>query len=550
MVDLVQLRRQRGTIKCKLTIFDTFLKTIKDNLTNKVPIEDYMIKDLQFRVSNIEPLLDQFDSIQLEIEYASPDEQLEGEYAQRSEFTDNYCKRLAEANSIFSTLACKDGSVPVPPVQSVSSESSEEHSHEVSANSVNHSINLKGARLPTINLSKFNGNYNKWLEFKDTFESLINVNKAITEIQRFHYLQASLEGDASKMIQSLELTAHNYKTAWQLLCNRYNNSKLLVHNHIKAIFECECLLRESASGLRNLVDTVYKNLRALETLNQPVNNWDALIIFIISTKLDKTTAREWEKQKGESATLDDMSKFQFQFSFSSVSKCSFCKQPHTIYTCKDFLELDVPERVKRVTDLKLCPNCLCTGHPVKACHSGPCKKCKVKHNSLLHQEPTAEPQVSLSIVNHQRYVLLSTAIILIYDAFGTPRKAKAILDGGSQSNFISTRLCKRLQLSQEPTNVAISGISSISSINHKCNVVVRSINNTFSIQFSCLLLPRFTDHLPVHHIDVSSWNIPKHLNLADRFFNVPAEIELLIGGGEFWNLIRNGKISLGDHAVF
>lgn len=138
---------------------------------------------------------------------------------------------------------------------------------------------------------------------KDTFESLIHNNDQISQLQKFDYLGTSLEADASKFIQSLEFTAENYTTAWEILGNKFNNSKLLVHNHIISIFDPEQLTKESSALLRQLINSIYKHLRALETLKQPTIHWDALLIFIITTKLDKTTAREWVKFKLNCKTL-------------------------------------------------------------------------------------------------------------------------------------------------------------------------------------------------------------------------------------------------------
>lgn len=39
---------------------------------------------------------------------------------------------------------------------------------------------------------------------------------------------------------------------------------------------------------------MYRNLRALEQLNQSTTNQDTLVIFLIVSKLDNNTIREWE----------------------------------------------------------------------------------------------------------------------------------------------------------------------------------------------------------------------------------------------------------------
>lgn len=86
---------------------------------------------------------------------------------------------------------------------------------------------------------------------------------------------------------------------------------------------------------------------------------------------------------------------------------------------------------------------------VNNCKSGTCRKCKRKHHTLLHfesesavQEHTnsstanANPTASLqAIVTSQ--VLLSTATILILNNRGENVECKALLDNGSQSNFVT-----------------------------------------------------------------------------------------------------------------
>ncbi|KAJ8957147.1 hypothetical protein NQ314_006596 [Rhamnusium bicolor] len=88
------------------------------------------------------------------------------------------------------------------------------------------SVGLSGVRLPQLNLPTFVGNYDTWLEFRDTFESLIHFNTTIGDIQKFHYLRASLDGSAKQVIHSLEFSEKNYKVAWDLLKRSYTEKRL------------------------------------------------------------------------------------------------------------------------------------------------------------------------------------------------------------------------------------------------------------------------------------------------------------------------------------
>lgn len=154
--------------------------------------------------------------------------------------------------------------------------------------------------MPTIHLPTFDGNYEKWLEFHDTFLSLIHNNEDISRIQKFHYLKSSLRGDAARLISSIDISASGYETAWQAVCKRYDNKKLLIYNHINAIFSVPKINKETALDIRNLNESISKHLRILDTLLDPERKWDALLIYVISSKLDPTTIRDWEKHQTES----------------------------------------------------------------------------------------------------------------------------------------------------------------------------------------------------------------------------------------------------------
>lgn len=50
----------------------------------------------------------------------------------------------------------------------------------------------------------------------------------------------------------------------------------------------------SSTALQQLIDDIQNNLQALRVLNEPIDLWDTMIIFLMSTNLDVFTKREWE----------------------------------------------------------------------------------------------------------------------------------------------------------------------------------------------------------------------------------------------------------------
>ncbi|XP_011859359.1 PREDICTED: uncharacterized protein LOC105556856 [Vollenhovia emeryi] len=87
-----------------------------------------------------------------------------------------------------------------------------------------------------------------------TTHSIIHANASINEVQKLQYLNGCLRDDASKVINSLEISALNYEVAWNLLKERYDNKRIIVHNHIKAIMDLPCMTKENLTELRQIAD--------------------------------------------------------------------------------------------------------------------------------------------------------------------------------------------------------------------------------------------------------------------------------------------------------
>lgn len=222
-------------------------------------------------------LLDKFEDVQAEIDKLASEEGKDPV----ADFENIYFVIISEAKAILSKGSFHDNS----------KNSSQAH-----------------VRLPKIDLSKFNGTYEQWFPFFDTFKSLIHENKEINKIQKFPYLKSTLYGDDAKCIlDSLEISNDNYNVAWSLLKNRYDNERVIAKGHIRALFDKPSMIKESYSLLRKIIGDTRKHTQALK---QPTATWDDVMIHLITEKLDTLTCKEWEnKLNKELPTLDDLLKF-------------------------------------------------------------------------------------------------------------------------------------------------------------------------------------------------------------------------------------------------
>lgn len=150
-------------------------------------------------------------------------------------------------------------------------------------------------KYPDIPLPTFSGDITDWIEFRDTFDALINQGN-LRPIQKFKYLKSCLKNSALDVVSSLEYSQEGYPIAWKLLCEHYNNPKVFVYNHLRALFHID-LVPTSAVALRGLADNISKHLRTLRSLDICTDGWDLLVVFFLSAKLDKPPTKVGRKNR-------------------------------------------------------------------------------------------------------------------------------------------------------------------------------------------------------------------------------------------------------------
>ncbi|XP_066153054.1 uncharacterized protein [Euwallacea fornicatus] len=567
--ELKGLNVARRTCKAQLTMFSKFLERLDVSGGLSAEKIGQIIEKLHKLKGNFE----RFGTIQSELELHADD--YDDELAERDDFENRYFELKARGKGLLQKFSRVDTSAAGGISQGPESPSP-----------------LDNVKLPVISLPTFSDDFRDWLEFRDLYLSLIHNNDKLSRIQKFHYLRASLRDAASRFLGILELSEDNYDIAWTTLSERYNNKQVDIH--LKTPVEMEPMHRESAPKLRSLIDSVSKSLIALSALGQKPEQWGVLVAHLIITKLDPVTERQWEEAKSThkkipswdslreflSARADMLEAIDRQrgnnkpernvelkpnktsaktFVGSDIS-CGVCKAKHSLAKCPSFLAMSPNERVGKVKQLKVCFNCLKPGHFVKDCQLRNCTKCQAKHHTLLHFEPVKvqedapkpvesfEHQVSLSSLSSKNHVFLSTVLVDVVSAEGKRLKVRALLDSGSQSNFITSSLCKRLKTKLGEFEVVVGGLGSkASKVKHCCHIKVCARHSGYKASLKCLVLPRITGFIPGAPVDVSRLNIPSNITLADPEFSKPGPIDLLIGSELFYRLLCVGQISLVLH---
>ncbi|XP_063365996.1 uncharacterized protein LOC134654484 [Cydia amplana] len=279
-------------------------------------------------------------------------------------------------------------------------------------------------RLPKISIPSFSGKYTEWITFRDLFVSIIHNNKTLDNVQKLHYLKGYLTGEAEQIIRYTPVTEANYMTCWKLLEERYSNKKYLSYSILKRLLNQRTANSESASHLKELLDTFSDCLSALTNLGIDVSTWDIIVIYLLSSKLDPESRKQWELSVTSNVNPNDLPTFtQFKdflasryraleflepgskgknmyvkpstsnatssktfYANDSVTLvCEFCSENHKLCFCKKFAAEDYEKRHEFVANNRICYNCLGANHSVRFCQSTMnCRICNKRHHLLLH----------------------------------------------------------------------------------------------------------------------------------------------------------------------
>ncbi|XP_066973185.1 uncharacterized protein [Macrobrachium rosenbergii] len=283
-------------------------------------------------------------------------------------------------------------------------------------------------KLPRLELLKFGRKITEWMPFWDQFKAIVD-DKPMPPVNKFMYLRSVLEGEARRVIQGLAQTAANYKSACELLKERYAKPNKIISAHIQDLMQLALSRRSKYDNqllaLRKLQDDVIAHVCSLEALGVGGDQYGLVLAPMILSLLPHEIRLEWSRSQQEEGDLKGLLEFLqrevegreraealqglnhrktegpgvetrqkklIQGSASalqtssedSVSKqqCAFCRKLHPSAKCFGIVKLALHEREKAIRGKRLCLKCLSLGHYARGCWAR-CSKCKGGHHHAL-----------------------------------------------------------------------------------------------------------------------------------------------------------------------
>lgn len=196
-----ELKRQRGHLKGRLTQFKKYVDSFLDSSLSKL-----QVTEMQLRLQSTKDYFTKLSNIQNEIEVNCSENDIPSHWEYFESIESLYFSTMASASCLIESFEASNSS------------------NNAKCNKEN--TTFLNVKLPDIKLPTFDGSYDQWLEFRNSYETMIHKRLDLDAIHKFHYLKSSLSGSALQVISALEFTASNYTHAWELLENRFHNDKL------------------------------------------------------------------------------------------------------------------------------------------------------------------------------------------------------------------------------------------------------------------------------------------------------------------------------------
>lgn len=377
---------------------------------------DVSVVELSEVIESLGRRLAALDDVQAEIEVELDPKDLDEDLDVAHQFREEATARLTAARQKLQEMQRADGDL----CSQRSSESS-----------------AARAKLPKLELPKFKGEVTEWQSFWDQFTSHIH-DTDMPLISKFSYLLSLLEGEAKVCVQGLSLTTANYKTACDLLKERYGRPERIIFHHVQALLNGSIPVKSKGpkyvSRLWSMRDEFLTHIRSLEALGVSGKQCETFLTPIILSRLPSEIRLEWaRKGAGRESDLEWLVKFlqeeiesiersetfkdvtpgkcegpsaseycrntysgqkvtKERFSSASAlyvtspeaakNTCVFCNRKHRSENCSEVLRLKDKERAEKIKFAGVCFRCLSKGHFAKGCLAK-CTKCGGSHNVIM-----------------------------------------------------------------------------------------------------------------------------------------------------------------------
>ena len=379
-------------------------------------------------------------------------------------------------------------------------------------------ITRERSLLPSLSIPRFDGNIEKYEEFIDAYEAVIQKYDHVENVEKFNLLRTHLDPPASELLEGFRTTNSEYPEALKLFKDTYGNKSLLKKIRISKLLNVEKY--NGKGSLRPIYNKLRTNIRALESLGVKTEDHSLFLIPIVCSKISRDLNKKWYKKNDES--INNLLQFiqdevestesaiylEEAFAATSLSTekrryeqrqpnsqlnpatasalhtntqkyCTYCQvNSHDTQNCKSLGKLSSSDVLQFLNNQRLCYCCMKFGHPARDCYHKSnliCKICHANHHTFLHNENSKFEDANVDSTSSQsnnavtmstntsrnpsQKVIFQTAKAILLDEKHQGVKVNVLFDPGSDRSYIKRSNCEKLRLKFHEETLSIAGYS-------------------------------------------------------------------------------------------
>ena len=353
-----------------------------------------------------------------------------------------------------------------------------EHNYEHSLLSAGAGNRRIRAKLPKIEMRKFDGDLLDFMRFWSTFTTEVDLAEELSETSKFSYLKELLTPKVQYLIDGLPFSAEGYEHAKAVLRRKYGQPSEIVSAHVSKITNLQEVRGANPVQVAKFYETLLRHVQALETMDKlgSVNgytrtildrlpgiradlvrdddNWKNWIFPDLVEALRRWTERNPIDPNKENQPPRDRDRNARNSgrdrdpllntgqnpptnTVDRKAKCVYCSQAHPSQRCTVILA--VADRKKLLAEKKRCFNCTGDRHRAAQCPSKKnCPSCgRRHHSSICDKTNTAQP----FLLAQEEEVIYPVVVVKINGV-----TCRALLDTGAGSSYVSQGLIDYLKV--------------------------------------------------------------------------------------------------------
>ena len=364
--------------------------------------------------------------------------------------------------------------------------------------------NSVGAKLPKLEISKFQGTFLDWTRFWNQFETEIDKAK-LTQVAKFSYLKELLVPSVCASVDGLPFTTEGYERAKHILKTKYGKPSEVANAHMQCIIGLSTIHSVDPAKIHEFHEKLTSHIQVLETMGkvkeiggfvratldklpdiradlvrldddwqewgfpeliESLRKWCSRNPIPSRDQMPSTADPSFNSPPNRGPPIRDSSTqnlsyrhsrnrcppkknpaYQTKDESAKVARvCVYCNgEGHRSAECAKFPSISQRRRI--LSDKKLCFNCTGTRHQAQDCRSkNACQRCGSRHHTSICDRLPSNNQMML-VTGDQESSVIYPVVVVVVDGI----KCRALLDTGAGSSYVSAALVKRLN--KRPTHV-------------------------------------------------------------------------------------------------